>query len=159
MSTRSNIGILRKNGSVDVIYCHWDGYLRNNGDILLNYYKDNEKVNKLIELGDISCLEINVEPTTKEHSYDAPEGNVTVAYGRDRGESNVDFRHFESLDNYLKQVDKLFIEYIYLYNEENGSWYYTDKTYDRLQEKKDLIWQDFELLTQEKIDEEGKDND
>ena len=35
MSTRSNIAIKRKNGTVESIYCHWDGYLSYNGKILL----------------------------------------------------------------------------------------------------------------------------
>ena len=56
MSTRSNISIKRKNGTYDKIYCHSDGYLEYNGRILDTFYKDEQKINNLINLGDISVL-------------------------------------------------------------------------------------------------------
>lgn len=56
MATRSNIGIKLDNGSIEMIYCHWDGYLSYNGKILLEHYNTTEKVNELIKLGNISTL-------------------------------------------------------------------------------------------------------
>ena len=56
MSTRSNIAIERKNKTVEVVYCNWDGYLSNNGQILLDNYKDIDKINNLISKGNISSL-------------------------------------------------------------------------------------------------------
>lgn len=124
MSTRSNIAIKRKNGTVESVYCHWDGYLSHNGKILLKYYQDTDKINKLIDLGDISSLNKEVEPT-KEHTYDNPQEGVTVAYKRDRGEDNADKRVWKSLKEYLENVETLFIEYIYVYDEEKQAWFYT----------------------------------
>ena len=40
MGTRSKIGILRRDGTVDHIYCHWDGYPEHNGVILFNDYSN-----------------------------------------------------------------------------------------------------------------------
>ena len=43
MSTRSKIGILRKDGTVDHVYAHWDGYPEHNGVILYNEYSNINK--------------------------------------------------------------------------------------------------------------------
>ena len=40
MSTRSHIGIWNEDGSLDVIYCHRDGYPAHNGAVLLHHYQD-----------------------------------------------------------------------------------------------------------------------
>lgn len=156
MSTRSNIVIKRKNGNVDSIYCHNDGYLSYNGRILLEYYTDLDKINKLINLGDISSLRKNVEPNNNNgHTFESPQQDVVVAYGRDRGEEGIEAVHFDSLVDYLKDVDTLFIEYIYLYDEQIGKWYYTDKTYDCYKNNKQLTIKDFVELTTSEIEKEG----
>jgi len=56
MPTRSRIAILNSDGSVDSIYCHYDGYLSHNGVILAKYYNNEEKIRKLISLGSLSFL-------------------------------------------------------------------------------------------------------
>lgn len=61
MATRSNIGIELSNGEVEFIYCHWDGYIENNGKILYNHYNDLSKIEELIDLGAISSLEPDIE--------------------------------------------------------------------------------------------------
>jgi hypothetical protein len=72
MSTRSRIAIENQNGSVTSIYCHFDGYVSGVGRILKEYYTTQAKVEALIELGDISALEMT--PSS------------TIAYCRDRNE-------------------------------------------------------------------------
>ena len=42
MSTRSHIGIWNEDGSLDVIYCHWDGYPSYNGAVLFHHYQEPE---------------------------------------------------------------------------------------------------------------------
>ena len=82
MSTRSSIAIKRKDGTIESIYCHSDGYLEYNGALLNQYYKDPNKINNLINLGDISCLAMRVNPDpTLEHKfeYDKRQENVVVA--------------------------------------------------------------------------------
>ena len=54
MATRSLIGKILPGGDILAIYCHWDGYPENNGEILKNHYQDPEKVDKLISLGNLS---------------------------------------------------------------------------------------------------------
>lgn len=56
MSTRSRIGMIMEDGTVHSVYCHYDGYLAYNGEILNKYYNTPEKVKELISLGDISSL-------------------------------------------------------------------------------------------------------
>ena len=95
MSTRSNIGILNQDGTVDYIYCHFDGYLDHNGTILNENYNTEEKVRELISLGDMSAL-----AETIEHS---------VFYNRDRKERlNI------SKTSYADYTKEYFEEYVYL---------------------------------------------
>ena len=61
MSTRSHIGIWNEDGSLDVIYCHWDGYPSYNGALLLHHYQAPEKIRELIAPGDISSLAESVK--------------------------------------------------------------------------------------------------
>lgn len=87
MGTRSTIAIQNEDGTVTGIYCHWDGYLSHNGRILQDHYTDEAKVRELIALGDLSSLGENIG--TKHDFDNAPRGECN-AYGRDRGEKNVD---------------------------------------------------------------------
>ena len=43
------------------IYCHYDGMLENTGLILYHHYNDEEKVKELIDKGDNSGLQPNIE--------------------------------------------------------------------------------------------------
>lgn len=138
MSTRSNIAIKRKDGKVESIYCHWDGYLSYNGKILLEYYTELDKINQLIELGDISSLNKNVVPNGKN------DNSVVVAYKRDRNETEVDKKIWNNIEEYFNNLDTIFIEYVYVYNEEESKWYYAE-TYRG---------NTLHLLTQQAIEEE-----
>ena len=101
MSTRSHIGIWNEDGSLDVIYCHWDGYPSYNGAVLLHHYQDPEKIRELIALGDICSLAESVKPAEGEHTFESPQEGVVVAYGRDRHEDGVDTKHFDTLEDFL----------------------------------------------------------
>jgi bifunctional DNA-binding transcriptional regulator/antitoxin component of YhaV-PrlF toxin-antitoxin module len=68
MGTRSTIALEFADGTVSQVYCHWDGYLEHNGDILTQYYSDPFKLRELIDLGDFSSLCATVEET-KEGAY------------------------------------------------------------------------------------------
>lgn len=78
MSTRSSISMIKEDGSVSQVYCHWDGYISNNGIILFNYYQNVDKIKKLISLGDMSSLKPEVEPNGY-HTYNSPQDNVTIS--------------------------------------------------------------------------------
>ena len=111
MSTRSTIAIRRLDGSMTKVYCHWDGYTENNGVILQKYYNTPDKIEELLALGNISSLREKINPETKNHNFDHPEADVTVAYHRDRGEE------FSQIDN--SQME----EYNYVFNMFDGVWY------------------------------------
>lgn len=87
MSTRSFIGI--KNGKeFKTIYCHYDGYPKCNGAILLKHYNSLERVEALLSLGYISSLNKNLLPDpTKPHTFSSKQKDVVVAYHRDRGDA------------------------------------------------------------------------
>lgn len=140
MATRSTISIVDKKtkaGKGRQIYCHWDGYKENNGAILLEHYQDVEKINKLIDLGSISSLRPNIEPSEKgtqriwngtqhvevetsvPHTFETPHENVVVAYMRDRGETDQEAKNFAG----GKPNPKYSEEYDYLFVVEEGQWY------------------------------------
>lgn len=74
MATRSTIAIEFADGSVTQAYCHWDGYLDNNGDLLSIYYMDPFEVRDLVELGGFSSLRETAE-ATKETAYEDHDAN------------------------------------------------------------------------------------
>ena len=97
MATRSRIAIENQDGKVKSIYCHWDGYLSGVGKTLFNHY-DKEKLEKLIELGDISSLGESTEDT--------------VAYARDRNEE-LNFKEFYDVEDLFDYGFEIGIGYIY----------------------------------------------
>ena len=126
MGTRSRIGVMHGD-KLKSVYCHWDGYLSHNGRILQDHY-DSAKANHLVSLGNISSLrpEIGVvhpfstwDTDMSPAEYEAQFANMTTFYGRDRGESGVDFTVDQSYDEFLsKDYD---YEYYYIMND--GVWY------------------------------------
>jgi len=65
MGTRSTIAIELADGTVEQVYCHWDGYLVHNGKILYTHYTDPAKVQALVNLGGFSSLCATVEATAE----------------------------------------------------------------------------------------------
>jgi len=119
MSTRSHIAIKNADGTVRSIYHHWDGYLEGVGAVLLEHYTTEDRINKLLDLGDMSM--IGSEPVGYwSDSISRPDPNACMTY-RERGESNVDARIFSSLDDYL---DHAVEDYTYIFID--GEWYYRE---------------------------------
>jgi hypothetical protein len=77
MATRSTIAIEHDNGSIQQIYCHWDGYPEHNGKILTQSYIDSKKLQELIDMGDMSSLDSTLD-TCKFYSRDMGEDFETV---------------------------------------------------------------------------------
>ena len=120
MGTRSRIGIMHGD-VVKSVYCHWDGYYDHNGQILLDSF-DSSKANQLVALGDISSLRSQIEiPQDVEHSFDKANDNITVFYGRDRGEENASWKVAHSFLEFLGQVEACGGEYYYIMKD--GAWY------------------------------------
>ena len=126
MSTRSEIGILNKDGTVTSIYCHWDGYPEYNGVILSEYYTKEEIVKELIKNGDLSSLHESISPDKgMEHSLENPQEDVCVYYHRDIGEEweQVMPKTYSNIKSWVKEVQQGWQEYMYLFK--NGKWYCT----------------------------------
>ena len=122
MSTNSTIAIQNPDDTVDSIYCHYDGTLKQVGKKLLEYYTTSDLVRELISLGDISALGINLEST---------DDYVT------RGEE------WDMIKPVLNQPWELYLqrqqEFNYIFME-NQHWFFRKSNQE-----------DFELLTEEKI--------
>ena len=126
MSTRSAIAITREDGCVHAIYCHYDGDLSHVGKMLNMHYTDVAKVQRLIELGDISSLYERIEPHQNEkHSYREPAEGVVVAYHRDNGEPYSKPNEYVSKDEFFDKASEHFgAGYVYVFKE--GTWWYND---------------------------------
>jgi hypothetical protein len=61
MATRSTIALEFADGTVGQVYCHWDGYVSNNGRILEGHWKDPFKLRDLIDRGGMSSLKETLE--------------------------------------------------------------------------------------------------
>lgn len=116
MSTRSLIAKQIGENKYRTIYCHSDGYLTHNGALLVDHYNTEEMVDKLMALGSLSLLAEKADPDpSKVHGfdYDKRQKGVTVAYGRDRGEKDIQAR-----DLTLEELDSpdSWAIYIYVFN-------------------------------------------
>jgi hypothetical protein len=120
MATRSRIGIEHEDGKITSIYCHWDGYPEHHLPILQGHYLDREKVIKLIELGALSSLEPEVEPTGP-HTFDRPQAGVCVAYDRDHGEKSQDEVEHKDLEDFRDFAQQGWAEWLYVFGQD-GIW-------------------------------------
>jgi hypothetical protein len=104
MGTRSTIALEYADGTVGQVYCHWDGYLDNNGMILYKHYSDPFKVRELLDNGDMSSLDTDVEGCTfyKERGEDCPQ------------------HMFKNYDEYVSEHQHEEYEYIL---RKDGNWY------------------------------------
>lgn len=112
MATRSNIGKRLPNGKIHAVYCHWDGYPEHNGNILVNHYKDDAKVEALLALGALSILG---EEIGQKQDFNKPTEGWCLAYGRDRGETRTSGTIVDDVRELTGNVD-----YVYVW--ENGAW-------------------------------------
>ena len=115
MSTRSSIGVKLPNGNIKAIYCHFDGYPSGVGQTLTEHYTTEEKINALMELGDLSVLgpEIGEKQDFNDHANH--NRDWCLAYGRDRGEN----REVETYSNIKEWVSAMWVNYYYLWNGTN----------------------------------------
>lgn len=130
MATRSTIALEFADGSVQQIYCHWDGYLEHNGAILQEHYLDPFKVAKLIQGGAVSSLAPSIDKP-EGHSFDKSVDGYTVFYARDRGEEPhvnkfkdyADYRANAQSEEYnyiLRQVDGKAVWFVEFYGNYDG---------------------------------------
>ncbi len=105
MATRSTIALEYADGTVGQIYCHWDGYLEHNGNILLEQWMDPFEVQKMLDRGDMSTLGNSVEQ---------------CEFYTQRGEELNPQRMYKSFEEYTREAQ--FEEYDYILRRD-GRWY------------------------------------
>lgn len=103
MSTRSRIAYLNKeDNTYHSVYCHWDGYPKNNGKILLKYYTDLDKIKQLVDNGDFPSLHSDLD--------------LIVRF---EDSKTINFNSITELIDWYNNSDQ---DYLYLY--ENDKWIY-----------------------------------
>jgi hypothetical protein len=103
MSTHAIIGI--SDGiNIRATYVHFDGYVSHTGFILNDHYNKPDKINKLIDLGELSAI-----GTDTDHCQ---------AYGRDRGETGTEPKNFLSLADFVDFGNSYFATFNYLYEDD-----------------------------------------
>ena len=128
MGTRSTIALEYADGTIEQVYCHWDGYLAHNGQILLKHYSNPFILRDLIDLGDVSSLkptigtkhafshfELRAEEVAE---YKVLTENMTTFYGRDRGEDGTSAKKFKDYEDYV--ANHQYEEYDYILRNDNG---------------------------------------
>ena len=125
MATRSRIGLLLEDGTIESVYCHWDGYPEHNGRILQDHY-DQTKLVALLALGDISSLAPEIGERHPFSQFDVPQDqrvnydNWTTFYARDRGETGVGSKRHQTVSEFFDAADGCGAEYVYLM--QHGVW-------------------------------------
>jgi len=127
MATRSTIALEYADGTVQAVYCHWDGYLEHNGKILFENYSDPFKLRDLIDLGGLSSLRPTIGTKHAFSQFDLPKEeveafvklteNMCTFYARDRGEKLV-VHKFVDFQDYLAHHS--YEEFEYILREVNG---------------------------------------
>jgi len=103
MSTHAIIGI--SDGiNIRATYVHFDGYVSHTGFILNDHYNKPDKINKLIDLGELSAI--------------GTDTDNCQAYGRDRGETGTEPKNFLSLADFVAFGKSYFAAYNYLYEDD-----------------------------------------
>lgn len=125
MSTRCLIGRKVEDNKVEYIYCHHDGYLDGVGETLKTHYTNNNIIDKLMALGDLSALGKVAESNPDQWDYNKVNRNLCIAY-KDRGEENVNSKIVPKKE-YSDMLNRCFdIEYLYLWNGEKWRYYYNN---------------------------------
>ena len=136
MGTRSTIALEYADGTVEQVYCHWDGYLEHNGKILQEYYSNPFILRDLIDLGDLSSLRPTVgtkhafshfELRAEEVAgYKLLTEDMCTFYGRDRGETGTGAKKFASYEDYL--LNHQYEEFEYILRSVHGEavWFVAD---------------------------------
>lgn len=130
MSTRSAIAVKKADGSVQGIYCHWDGYPAHNGRILQDNYTY-DKTLQLVALGNLSFLRKELgEQHPFDRHFEQPELDLyedwCMFYGRDRGEPQQESHTFKTVGEFVDHYRNSWCEYFY-FIDKDGQWWVSDR--------------------------------
>lgn len=132
MSTQSAIIAVQPDGSYKGVSVHYDGYLAGVGDKLKENYRDNDKVQLMMSLGNMNNMEERLIPTIATHKYDYTvrpdprEPGTTVFLGRDDPMEDPEDHvavHKPTLAEVMEALD--WVAYVYLWDKtpEGFDWY------------------------------------
>lgn len=135
MATRSTIALEFADGTIGQVYCHWDGYLSNNGKILFENYSNPYILRDLIDLGDISSLRpmigtkhpfSRLDSDMSDAEFQNLYGDMTTFYGRDRGETDTGAMYFSDFADYKANVQGQEFDYILRQVDGVATWFVSD---------------------------------
>ena len=155
MATRGMIAVMHGD-KAKAIYCHWDSYVAHNGYILQTQY-DSVKANKLVSMGDLSSLGVDIGEkhefgrTMTDEMYVDIGSNVSCSkdctfYGRDRGEEDTGYQTFQSLNDMLESAEGRWAEYAYILK--GDIWFYTKRAVVEQGDELKSIWTPLEFLSE-----------
>ena len=124
MGTRSTIALEFADGSVSQVYCHWDGYLENNGELLQAHYRNPFVLRDLLDLGDFSSLRETVAET-KETAY-SQRGEDCEARRYKDSDEYFDCCQQEEYDYILRNINGVATWFVRFYASE-GVWLTMDE--------------------------------
>lgn len=152
MSTRSIIGILNKDATATYVFCHWDGYPRHHGPILMEHYATEDRVRQLLAQGQIEVLEKYISP-------EEVPGGIEPAYptfgdyspgwkhsGQTRAKDVCEFGLRDNNTEHMSDADREIYKSVtapltefgdrwggqcYDYLFKNGAWYWRESCYWR----------------------------
>jgi hypothetical protein len=115
---RCTIWKRKEDGTYDGVFCHHGD---NVGKLLLEKYKSESDVDKIIALGHLSRLGDHLDPRSTTHSFQNPEPGCTVAYSRDKGELRRMFRGYTEAQ--AKKCCQLYDGKIYCWQPRTKTWH------------------------------------
>jgi|688.fasta_scaffold521633_2 hypothetical protein len=124
-TTHSYIGIQNSDGTIQAVYCHNFGYPEGLGVTLQTHYNSLAAALEIMKLGDLSFLGKKLNPPSNQvHSWENPSQDISIAYGRDRGEVGTEVKHFGNLDKLMFFCASTLANCVYLFRD--GAWYYSE---------------------------------
>lgn len=105
MATRSTIAVIRDDGTIRSVYCHFDGYLEGVGETLNNSYNSRKLAEQIVAHGSIKSLEKEIEQTV---------------FFNDEGEPRHQF--FTNFDEYIENCKYKEFNYIFM----KGKWFVSE---------------------------------
>ena len=107
------IALQKEDGTLEAVYCHYDGYPEGVGKTLKEHYQDPDKVERLIEGGGMSCL----APDVEDCEYYTGWGEKLKIYTA------------PNTSALAKESKELWCEYLYVYDpsqDTENKWLITD---------------------------------
>jgi hypothetical protein len=129
-STRWQVGTIDKNGNIESAYVHSDGYPEYVKPLLTKHYKDKKKVEDMMKLAKVAGVSfLAPELGSGKQNFGDPDYNISLFYGRDRGEKSKPWAtqkgDVKDIATYIRNsANDSSADYVYLYDERDGKWYY-----------------------------------